>query len=345
MPSWGARMFILSIATSSAATRPAARSRCCRSEASSAPVSACVTRPSASRFCRSRSRPRLSSSAFSSSRRCCTSAGTSALSWARARSARAWAELLLQVEQLHAQLDLLLLDLLLRLLELGPLLGELALDISVSSRSTLSPFFTCWPSVARNAILKLHLGHGRHADLRRAHRGQLALDVDAQHQVGALHLDRGARRRAPSDAAPAAIARPTRRRRRSSSASGRRAGAGRAQNSETRSPSARPDSTTHSSGVQAASSSFVVSPPRRFATGPSFSKRTAPRGTLRAFFHVARHHLDPHRQPGPHQRVAAGERDAHREAGSAADENQPRPPLSRDTEPTSSTRPSKTRSG
>ena len=222
--------------------------------------------------------------------------------------------LLLELEQLHAEVDLLLLDLLLRLRELGPLLRELALDhLGVEPQDALALLHRLALG-GEERDLEVHLGHGGHPDLGRPHRRELALHLHGQDEVGLLHLDgrahvgargpegqeeEGGRHEGDHEPPPPPDA-PA------------RAHAG--QKRETRSPSASPDSTTHSTGVQAASRTFASPPPARRTTGPSFSKRTAPRGTLRALSHAAPHHLDAHREAGPHQRVGAGEGDAHREA-------------------------------
>ena len=147
-------MFIFSIAASSAATRPAARSRCCCSDTSSAPVTALVTRFSASRFCRSRSRPRLSSSAFSSSSRCWTSGGTSTLSWARPSSAFACAACCSRSSSFMPRSISFCSHFFCASWYSARFSASWRSSISASSRSTLSPCFTAWPSGARNAILK-----------------------------------------------------------------------------------------------------------------------------------------------------------------------------------------------
>ena len=100
--------------------------------------------------------------------------------------------LLLELEELHAEVDLLLLDLLLRLRELGPLLGQLPLeDLGVEPEDALALLHRLALG-GEERDLEVHLGHRRHPDLGRAHRDELAFDLDRQHEVGLLRLDRHA---------------------------------------------------------------------------------------------------------------------------------------------------------
>ena len=96
------------------------------------------------------------------------------------------------------EVDLLLLDLLGRLLELGLLLHELPLEgLGVEAQHGLA-FLDHRPFGDEEGDLELDSGDGRNADLGGAHRRELALDLDALHEVFALDRDGVRTRRRPA---------------------------------------------------------------------------------------------------------------------------------------------------
>ena len=97
---------------------------------------------------------------------------------------------LLHVQELQAQVDFLLIDLLGRFLELGLLLHELALKrLGVEAEDRLA-LLHHRPLRDEEGDLELRVLHRGDADLRGMHRLQLALHLDRLHEVLALHRDR-----------------------------------------------------------------------------------------------------------------------------------------------------------
>ena len=180
-------------------------------------------------------------------------------------------------------------------------------SISVSSRRTLSPFFTAWPSGARNAILKsTSATGGTPISVERTAASSPSTStvstrsafftVDRRAHVGARGPQRQEEERGGHDGgheppAPAAAR-----------AAGARTQVRRERHG--RPPRAPTPRRTRPACRRRAAPS-PSPPPARRTTGPSFSKRTAPRGTLSALAHAPAHHLDAHREARPHQRVGA----------------------------------------
>src|SRR5712691_7292838 len=152
-PSWGALTDSFSMPAWRASTRPFARSRWLRSERSSDSPRDWVARLSAWMFSRSRSRPRRSSRAFSSSSRCCTSAGTSALRLAFPRSASAWAACCSISSSLRRRSTSFCSTFLVASASSACFSASCRCKTSVSNPSTGWPFLTAVPSGIRKAIL------------------------------------------------------------------------------------------------------------------------------------------------------------------------------------------------
>src|SRR3989454_2656036 len=317
-PSCGALTDSFSMPAWRASTRPFARSRSPRSERSSLLPRDWVARLSAWRFSRSRSRPRRSSRAFSSSSRCCTSGGTSALRVAFPRSASAWAACCSISSSLRRRSTSFCSTFLLASASSACFSASCRCKTSVSNPSTGWPFLTAVPSGIRKAILNsTSVTGGVPISVERtaaSSPSSSTLKTRSSRLTGTGLETSGPEGRRAAKPSPARTATP-------SAAAARRGGRYRRRPSEDEDTVAlRQPRLDHALHRRAGGDAHRARSREALLhdDGVLLAEAARPARHHEGLGPGLAHHFDAHRKPRAHQGVGLGEGHPHREAGPGA---------------------------